>query len=35
MPLKKTAFAKLELVKVVRQLAGIGEEQRIRPFVMT
>ncbi len=32
---EKAAFAKQELVKVVRLLGKIGEEDRVRPFVMT
>ena len=32
---EKAAFAKLELVKIVQLLGKVGEEQRIRPFVMT
>lgn len=32
---EKATFAKQELVKVVRLLGKIGEEDRLRPFVMT
>lgn len=31
---EKAAFEKLELVRVTRQLAAIGENERIRPFIV-
>lgn len=32
---EKTAFAKHEMVKIVRLLSKVGQEERVRPFIMS